>query len=561
MMQSLSERIAAHAASAPARACGWLVGTTEPVAAPFGLVRCVRSSADGLPEWEVEAAELSKYVPCGMNVIGWYVVGWDAEELSVLVKTHAVSLSRVLAGSSDVIFATGSTANVAFFRCTALAGGALEPIEAPPPAEVALAALHETHILLRARPTVHLQVRYRDGADGGSEWAVAHGAASAAAHEQLRSERTCFAFPQARHLGVVSLATSASRPAPFATGPCGALDDRNGAAAGQDSEADGDSSGKKGGGKKSGGKGKTGGGGGALGAVAPASTGDAGPAAAPGTPMTVQMLWPQCIPPNGSLGGRHPAPTLSIEPCGPYPTSSMALPLQLDALVYVSRALPLADALSCLQSALVAQLDVLSAAHLAAAPSAAAAQAVRATVCVFRPAELMLMHTQMYVLPLAGEATEPSTREQRVAAHRRLGLPLDRPLLRTCNAIGLGSSAGGTGGTGTPIPGILRDVHLGLSPPALKNAQVALVQGTYEYFHYMQWTGHGQDGYRKPYDDCGWGCAYRSLMSIISWFRLQGYTTLPNPTHLEIQKTLVEHCGQVRTSDRLLMTFDCLKDL
>ena len=32
--------------------------------------------------------------------------------------------------------------------------------------------------------------------------------------------------------------------------------------------------------------------------------------------------------------------------------------------------------------------------------------------------------------------------------------------------------------------------------------------------------------------------------SIISWFRIQGYTSLPNPTHYEIQKTLVDHCGQ-----------------
>jgi len=86
---------------------------------------------------------------------------------------------------------------------------------------------------------------------------------------------------------------------------------------------------------------------------------------------------------------------------------------------------------------------------------------------------------------------------------------------------------------------------VGLPPSGLKNGQCSLVRGSYEYFHYMQWSGHGQEEkYRKAYDDCGWGCAYRSLMSIISWFRLQGYTTLPNPTHLEIQQTLVDHCGQ-----------------
>ena len=38
---------------------------------------------------------------------------------------------------------------------------------------------------------------------------------------------------------------------------------------------------------------------------------------------------------------------------------------------------------------------------------------------------------------------------------------------------------------------------------------VRLVQGTYSYHHYMQ------DGF----NDDGWGCAYRSLQTIISWFR------------------------------------------
>lgn len=44
----------------------------------------------------------------------------------------------------------------------------------------------------------------------------------------------------------------------------------------------------------------------------------------------------------------------------------------------------------------------------------------------------------------------------------------------------------------------------------------------------------------SQYDDCGWGCAYRSLMSIISWYRLQGYTTFKNPTHYQVQLLLVE---------------------
>ena len=38
----------------------------------------------------------------------------------------------------------------------------------------------------------------------------------------------------------------------------------------------------------------------------------------------------------------------------------------------------------------------------------------------------------------------------------------------------------------------------------------------------------------------GWGCAYRSLQTLWSWFVLQGYTQQPPPTHCEIQRALVE---------------------
>jgi hypothetical protein len=39
----------------------------------------------------------------------------------------------------------------------------------------------------------------------------------------------------------------------------------------------------------------------------------------------------------------------------------------------------------------------------------------------------------------------------------------------------------------------------------------AVVQGNYAYHHYMQ----------DNFDDDGWGCAYRSLQTIISWFRFE----------------------------------------
>jgi len=57
-------------------------------------------------------------------------------------------------------------------------------------------------------------------------------------------------------------------------------------------------------------------------------------------------------------------------------------------------------------------------------------------------------------------------------------------------------------------------------------AKVYQVSGHYAYHHYMQ------DGY----DDSGWGCAYRSLQTIVSWLRLQGYTDKCIPSHSEIQQ-------------------------
>ncbi|CAL1683447.1 unnamed protein product [Lasius platythorax] len=60
--------------------------------------------------------------------------------------------------------------------------------------------------------------------------------------------------------------------------------------------------------------------------------------------------------------------------------------------------------------------------------------------------------------------------------------------------------------------------------------KLSIVDGLYSYHHYMQ----------DNFDDNGWGCAYRSLQTIISWFRLQGYTEIPIPSHCKIQQCLVD---------------------
>ena len=62
-------------------------------------------------------------------------------------------------------------------------------------------------------------------------------------------------------------------------------------------------------------------------------------------------------------------------------------------------------------------------------------------------------------------------------------------------------------------------------PPRVK---YETVKGRYAYFHY------GQDGL----NDSGWGCAYRSLQTVWSWFLIQGYTDKPVISHRAIQETL-----------------------
>ncbi|CAK7336595.1 unnamed protein product [Dovyalis caffra] len=119
--------------------------------------------------------------------------------------------------------------------------------------------------------------------------------------------------------------------------------------------------------------------------------------------------------------------------------------------------------------------------------------------------------------------------EVRRSLHVRLGLPFDRPLLRIANALDFSMMKDGSGNSSKRKgPSLLKDVHIGI--PSSGGGVVSLVQGSYEYHHYLQ------DGF----DDSGWGCAYRSLQTIISWFRLQYYTSIDVPSHREIQQSLVE---------------------
>ncbi|XWS51339.1 hypothetical protein CRYUN_Cryun12cG0168700 [Craigia yunnanensis] len=126
--------------------------------------------------------------------------------------------------------------------------------------------------------------------------------------------------------------------------------------------------------------------------------------------------------------------------------------------------------------------------------------------------------------------TEMKQVDARRSLHLRLGLPFDRPLLRIANALDLSTKDHLSDSTTRKGSSLLKDVHIGIPSSGVSGGTVSLVQGSYEYYHYLH------DGF----DDSGWGCAYRSLQTIISWFRLQHYSSIDVPSHREIQESLVD---------------------
>ncbi|KAH9641036.1 hypothetical protein HF086_015132 [Spodoptera exigua] len=108
--------------------------------------------------------------------------------------------------------------------------------------------------------------------------------------------------------------------------------------------------------------------------------------------------------------------------------------------------------------------------------------------------------------------------KERRLLHEQLGLALTRPVFRRGNAYA-DESGGRLVNPHEAIP----------QQPSKPDVTVALVRGRYTYHHYMQ----------DNFNDDGWGCAYRSMQTIFSWFRYQGYTTVDIPTHRDIQQCLV----------------------
>ncbi|XP_075159444.1 UFM1 specific peptidase 2 [Haematobia irritans] len=117
---------------------------------------------------------------------------------------------------------------------------------------------------------------------------------------------------------------------------------------------------------------------------------------------------------------------------------------------------------------------------------------------------------------------DANMQNKRKLLHRHSGLPVIRPYFRRSNACIFRNEISSDGP--------LLNTHLGLKASGVADGKQYLVQGNYHYYHYLQ----------QQMQDKGWGCAYRSLQTICSWFLLQGYTDRPVPTHMEIQQYLVK---------------------
>ncbi|MCO5602254.1 hypothetical protein L7F22_056383 [Adiantum nelumboides] len=141
-----------------------------------------------------------------------------------------------------------------------------------------------------------------------------------------------------------------------------------------------------------------------------------------------------------------------------------------------------------------------------------------------------LIHPISCIYDVSYGESEISTLECRRAVHQRLSLPLDRPLLRVANALHFLPMEVATENQKQGRQR-LRNVHINIpTGSGVVAGRSSIVQGSYEYYHYLQ----------DNFNDNGWGCAYRSLQTIVSWFKLQHYTFTDVPTHEKIQETLVK---------------------
>uniref|UniRef100_A0A0B6ZGC2 Ufm1-specific protease 2 n=1 Tax=Arion vulgaris TaxID=1028688 RepID=A0A0B6ZGC2_9EUPU len=226
-------------------------------------------------------------------------------------------------------------------------------------------------------------------------------------------------------------------------------------------------------------------------------------------PVPVSLLQLSTVESSGSL---QYAPIIRHN-IGSFKTSSLTLPV--DVLVEVDGDLPVLELSHILNESVARQ--IVSMFHCL---SAGTQKTQLHTPEVFHCKSSNLDTSVTVVYPKGVSETE--LEKERQILHQHLCLPLTHPFLRR--------GAAGFFLRQTSPGGYLINTHIGIPDPPVKSATISQVIGYYSYHHYMQ----------DHFDDDKWGCAYRSLQTIVSWFKYQGYTDKEIPSHRDIQQALFE---------------------
>ena len=191
------------------------------------------------------------------------------------------------------------------------------------------------------------------------------------------------------------------------------------------------------------------------------------------------------------------------------------IPINLDGLAVADNAMKIVDVMELLKAATQRQIHIMGGSVLSEFKKLQSFS----TPEVFHLKPEPFGHYVTVVYTKTGSCS--TFAPFRLKLHRKFLLPADRPYFRRLNKVVFEQDK--------PTSGPLTNVHEGLAPSGV-NGDVAIVHGNYAYHHYMQ----------DKFDDDGWGCAYRSLQTLISWFRMQGYASTNIPSHSQIQKCLVD---------------------
>ena len=176
---------------------------------------------------------------------------------------------------------------------------------------------------------------------------------------------------------------------------------------------------------------------------------------------------------------------------------SVTIPIKIDSLGYTANSTKIVDLMEVLKGCVQRQIHEMGRSVLSECK-------MRGTVSIPEAFHLKpdpFGHFVTIVYTKTGTCTNFA--QFRKHLHNIFLLPMDRPYFRRMNRYKFQNDL-------LTKNGPLTNVHKGLEKGrGERGVEVHLVDGTYSYHHYMQ----------DKFDDDGWGCAYRSLQTLISWFR------------------------------------------